>query len=84
MEGRRPGRGHDGPGLDVEDLQFERKPYNGVIAYAQAKRAQVILTELWAEKPVGSGITVNAMHLGWADSGDSKRCSVISQNGIIS
>jgi dehydrogenase/reductase SDR family protein 12 len=53
--------------LDVEDLQFERKPFNGVTAYAQAKRAQVILTELWAEKLVGSGITVNAMHPGWAD-----------------
>jgi NAD(P)-dependent dehydrogenase (short-subunit alcohol dehydrogenase family) len=53
--------------LDVEDLQFERKPFNGVTAYAQAKRAQVILTELWAEKLAGSGITVNAMHPGWAD-----------------
>lgn len=53
--------------LDVTDLQFERKPFNGVIAYAQAKRAQVILTELWAEKLAGSGITVNAMHPGWAD-----------------
>jgi NAD(P)-dependent dehydrogenase (short-subunit alcohol dehydrogenase family) len=53
--------------LDVEDLQFERKPFNGVTAYAQAKRAQVILTELWAEKLAGLGITVNAMHPGWAD-----------------
>jgi NAD(P)-dependent dehydrogenase (short-subunit alcohol dehydrogenase family) len=53
--------------LDVEDLQFERQPFNGVTAYAQAKRAQVILTELWAEKLAGSGITVNAMHPGWAD-----------------
>jgi NAD(P)-dependent dehydrogenase (short-subunit alcohol dehydrogenase family) len=53
--------------LDVEDLQFERKAYNGVTAYAQAKRAQVILTELWAEKLAGSGVTANAMHPGWAD-----------------
>ncbi len=53
--------------LDVDDLQFERKPYNGVTAYAQAKRAQVILTELWADKLAGSGVTVNAMHPGWAD-----------------
>ncbi len=53
--------------LDVTDLQFERKPFNGTIAYAQAKRAQVILTEQWAEKLADSGITVNAMHPGWAD-----------------
>jgi NAD(P)-dependent dehydrogenase (short-subunit alcohol dehydrogenase family) len=53
--------------LDVDDLQFERKPYNGVTAYAQAKRAQLILTELWADKLAGSGVTVNAMHPGWAD-----------------
>ena len=53
--------------LDVDDLQFEHKPYNGVIAYAQAKRAQVILTELWAEKLNDSAVTVNAMHPGWAD-----------------
>jgi NAD(P)-dependent dehydrogenase (short-subunit alcohol dehydrogenase family) len=53
--------------LDVEDLQFEHKPFNGVTAYAQAKRAQVILTELWAEKLAASGVTVNAMHPGWAD-----------------
>ena len=53
--------------LDVADLRFERKPFNGVIAYAQAKRAQVILTELWAEKLADSDITVNAMHPGWAD-----------------
>jgi dehydrogenase/reductase SDR family protein 12 len=53
--------------LDVADLQFERKPFNGVTAYAQAKRAQVILSELWAEKQACSGVTVNAMHPGWAD-----------------
>ena len=53
--------------LDVGDLQFERKTFNGVAAYAQAKRAQVILTELWAEELAGSGVTVNAMHPGWAD-----------------
>jgi NAD(P)-dependent dehydrogenase (short-subunit alcohol dehydrogenase family) len=53
--------------LDVDDLMFERKPYNGVIAYAQAKRAQVVLTEIWAEKLADSAVTVNAMHPGWAD-----------------
>ncbi len=53
--------------LRVDDLQYERKPYNGVQAYAHAKRAQVILTELWAEQLKGSGVVVHAMHPGWAD-----------------
>jgi NAD(P)-dependent dehydrogenase (short-subunit alcohol dehydrogenase family) len=53
--------------LDVADLQFERKSFSGVTAYAQAKRAQVVLTELWAKKLAGSGVTANAMHPGWAD-----------------
>jgi NAD(P)-dependent dehydrogenase (short-subunit alcohol dehydrogenase family) len=53
--------------LDVDDLQSEREPFNGTIAYARHKRAQVILTEMWAERLAGSGVTVNVMHPGWAD-----------------
>ena len=53
--------------LDVDDLQSERKEFNGTVAYAQHKRAQVILTELWAERLTGTGVTVNAMHPGWVD-----------------
>lgn len=53
--------------LDADDLQSERKEFNGTVAYAQHKRAQVILTELWAEQLTGSGVTVNAMHPGWVD-----------------
>ncbi|KAI9206323.1 uncharacterized protein BJ171DRAFT_497257 [Polychytrium aggregatum] len=38
--------------LDITDLQFERmaEKWNGVLAYAYDKRAQVELTELWAER----------------------------------
>ena len=53
--------------LDVDDLQSESNEFNGTVAYAQHKRAQVILTELWAERLTGTGITVNAMHPGWVD-----------------
>jgi NAD(P)-dependent dehydrogenase (short-subunit alcohol dehydrogenase family) len=41
-------------------------PYDGVAAYAMTKRAQVILSELWAAALRGSGTVVNAMHPGWA------------------
>lgn len=53
--------------LNVSDLQSEREPFNGVVAYAQHKRAQVILTELWAERLAESSVTVNGMHPGWVD-----------------
>ncbi len=53
--------------LDVNDFQFERKPFNNLAAYAQAKRAQVMLTEMWAAMLRNDGVTVNAMHPGWVD-----------------
>ena len=40
---------------------------NGVTAYAQTKRMQVVLTELLARRWAGAGIAVHAMHPGWAD-----------------
>ena len=54
--------------LDVSDLQWTRRPsYDGVLAYAETKRAQVVLAELWAEAFRGTSVVVNAMHPGWAD-----------------
>lgn len=48
------------------DLQYERGEYKGSSAYARAKRGQVILTGMWAERLEGTGVTVHAMHPGWA------------------
>ncbi len=52
--------------LDLDDPFWEKKPYDGVKAYAQTKRAQVILNECFAKRWHGSGLTSNAMHPGWA------------------
>lgn len=46
-------------------LQAEPDRYSGSAAYAQAKRAQVILTEMWAEAVADKGVIVNSMHPGW-------------------
>lgn len=54
-------------GLNVTDAQFEKRKYDGVQAYAEHKRAEVIFTEIWAKQLQDSGVTVNAMHPGWAD-----------------
>ena len=40
--------------------------YDGVSSYAMTKRAQVILSDLWAAELRSSGTVVNAMHPGWA------------------
>lgn len=53
--------------LRVEDPQWRQRPYDGVVAYAETKRAQVVLAELWADRLRDRGVAVNAMHPGWAD-----------------
>lgn len=53
--------------LNVADPLFEHRPYMGPIAYAESKRAGLVLTELWAEQLAGTGIGVHAMHPGWTD-----------------
>ena len=54
-------------GLHIDDLQMQGEPYRGSVAYARAKRALVVLTELWARRWRDRGIVVHAMHPGWAD-----------------
>jgi dehydrogenase/reductase SDR family protein 12 len=53
--------------IRVDDLQSERGEFDGATAYARTKRAQVILTEMWARRLEGRGVVVHAMHPGWAD-----------------
>ncbi|TXS92827.1 SDR family NAD(P)-dependent oxidoreductase [Parahaliea maris] len=53
--------------LDLDILAGQTDDYNGSVAYAQAKRALMIVTEHWAEAWSDDGISVNAMHPGWAD-----------------
>lgn len=53
--------------LDMDDPFQERaRAWDGVKAYAQTKRAQVILNEVLAAQWARDGITSNAMHPGWA------------------
>ena len=53
--------------LDVADCEWRRRTYDGVQAYAQTKRMQVVLAELLAEECQADRITVSSMHPGWAD-----------------
>ncbi len=51
--------------LDVATVQMSAADYDGVRAYARAKRAQVTLIEQWARRLPSVGF--HAMHPGWAD-----------------
>jgi dehydrogenase/reductase SDR family protein 12 len=53
--------------LDLEDLQLRTLPFSGPVAYARAKRAQVALVREWARRLRSTGISLSAMHPGWAD-----------------
>jgi NAD(P)-dependent dehydrogenase (short-subunit alcohol dehydrogenase family) len=53
--------------LNPRDPNWKKREYDGVIAYAETKRAQVVLAELWAEELRGTSVVVNSMHPGWAD-----------------
>ena len=53
--------------LRLDDPQWKQRRFDGVAAYAETKRAQVVLAELWARKLARTRVVVNSMHPGWAD-----------------
>jgi len=53
--------------LDLDGRGWTDRRFDGVRAYANAKRAQVILSEQWATAWADTFTTSNAMHPGWAD-----------------
>ena len=53
--------------LQCASLVMSADDYRGSVAYARAKRALTVLTELWSAQWQDDHIVVNAMHPGWAD-----------------
>jgi NAD(P)-dependent dehydrogenase (short-subunit alcohol dehydrogenase family) len=51
--------------LDLADVEFTRRRYRGVDAYAQSKQCNRMLTRAFARRWMQRGITVNAMHPGF-------------------
>jgi NAD(P)-dependent dehydrogenase (short-subunit alcohol dehydrogenase family) len=54
--------------LDLDDLQFERRPYQELQAYAQSKACNRLLTWALARRLAGTGVTANAMAPGFVPS----------------
>ena len=56
--------GHRFGGLNVNDLNWKRRPYHGLWSYGASKVAQLLTVWELAERLEGSGVTINAMHPG--------------------
>lgn len=57
-------QGHRFGGLDLDDLNWEKRRYNGYKSYGASKTAQLLTVWELAERLHGSGVTINAMHPG--------------------
>ena len=53
--------------LDVQNLQMQEANYQGAKQYARAKRAQVVLNEMWADQVPASEVVFHALHPGWVN-----------------
>ena len=53
--------------FDLSTLVMGEDDYRGTVAYARAKRAQVVLTEEWQRRHGVRGVDFYAVHPGWAD-----------------
>lgn len=51
--------------IDLDDLHFERRKYDGWEAYAQSKLANVLHARGLAKRLEGSGVTAVSLHPGW-------------------
>lgn len=53
--------------LNLDDPNWIEREYDSAVAFAETRRAQVVLAELWAEAFDGTSVHVNSMHPGWVD-----------------
>jgi NAD(P)-dependent dehydrogenase (short-subunit alcohol dehydrogenase family) len=53
--------------FELDRLQSTAQGYNGVTAYARAKRAQVVLAHQWGRRWADDGVRSYVMHPGWVD-----------------
>jgi len=56
-------------GLDLADVEFRRRRYTGVAAYAQSKQANRMWTRALARRLEGTGVTANSLHPGGVATG---------------
>jgi len=70
-------KGHQFGGLDLNDLNWEKRRYRGLKGYGAAKTAGILFTRELAARLQGTGVTVVAVHPGEVHS------NIGMQNGLI-
>ncbi len=58
-------RGGKGGELFLDDLNYEKRKYDGIEAYSQSKLANVLYAVDLAERLHGTGVTAVSVHPGW-------------------
>jgi NAD(P)-dependent dehydrogenase (short-subunit alcohol dehydrogenase family) len=69
--------GHRFGSVDLDDLDWKRRHYTGLRGYGASKTAQLLSVWEFADRLVGTGVTINAMHPG------DVRTGIGSNNGIV-
>ncbi len=59
---------HFAGGLDIDDINFEKRNYNETLAYKQTKQANRMLTREWARRLQNDGVSVYSMTPGFVPS----------------
>lgn len=57
-------QGHRFGGLDLDDLNWDKRRYHGLQGYGASKTAQLLTVWELADQLQGTGVTINAMHPG--------------------
>jgi len=57
-------QGHRFGGLDLDDLNWQRRKYRGLQSYGASKIAQLLTVWELSDRLTGSGVTINAVHPG--------------------
>lgn len=70
-------QGHRFGGLDLDDLNWEKRHYKGLQGYGASKVAQLLTVWELADQLRGSGVTINAMHPG------EVRTNIGMNNGLL-
>jgi retinol dehydrogenase-13 len=69
--------GHRFGGLNINDLDWSKRPFIDLRAYGAAKTAQLLTAWEFADQLKGSGVTINAMHPG------AVRTNIGMNNGLL-